>query len=179
MRTRALALAAAVVAAAVGCRRDMQDQPKYRPLRPSGFFDDGRSARPLVDGTVARGGLADGPGRPGAPTRALLLRGRERYDIYCSPCHDRAGTGRGIVVERGFRHPPSLHETRLRAAPDAHLLDVITTGFGVMPSYAVQVAPGDRQAIVAYVRALQLSQGATLADVPPAERARLEAESPR
>jgi mono/diheme cytochrome c family protein len=174
--------------AAPACRQDMHDQPKYLPLAPSPFFADGRASRPQVEGTVARGQpiAADTPlytGKSGgAPvarsplpvTETLLRRGRERYDIYCAACHDRAGTGGGMIVERGFRRPESFHVERLRAAPDGHFFDVMTNGFGVMPSYAGQVAVGDRWAIVAYVRALQLSQGAALADVPPAERATLE-----
>jgi mono/diheme cytochrome c family protein len=165
----------------------MHDQPKYEPLEPSAFFDDGRASRPLVEGTVARGRLAsDAPletGRdrgglvrtnPLPVTEALLHRGRERYDVYCSVCHDRVGTGGGMIVRRGFRRPPSLHLDRLRAAEDGYLFDVVTQGFGVMPSYAQPIAAADRWAIVAYVRALQLSQRATLADVPPAERPHLE-----
>ena len=173
--------------AVAGCRRDMQDQPKYRALRPSTFFTDGRSERPAIAGTVAREQLvpdrvvATGQ-RDGEPvaqiplplTAALVARGRERYDIYCSPCHDRAGTGGGMIVQRGYRRPPSFHIDRLRQAPAGYFFDVMTRGFGVMPSYAVQVPVADRWAIVAYVRALQLSQNAPLGDVPPAERAALE-----
>jgi cytochrome c553 len=181
-------LAALVLAATAGCRQDMHDQPKYKPERASAFFADGRASRPLVDGTVAWGQLAeeqaDRAGKvkgayvrelPVPLTRALLLRGRERFDIFCSPCHDRAGTGDGMIVQRGYRRPPSLHAERLRQQPDGYFFDVITNGFGVMPSYAAQIPASDRWAIIAYVRALQLSQGATLADVPAAERRRLEA----
>jgi len=163
----------ALAALAGACRQDMHDQPKYRPLRPSTFFRDGRASRPLVPNTVARGQ----PGEVSAPppvTVALLRRGQERFDIYCSPCHDRVGTGKGMIVQRGFKPPPSLHIDRLRQVPDAHLFDVITDGFGAMPSYAAQVPADDRWAITRYVRALQLSQNARLADVPPAERSRLE-----
>jgi mono/diheme cytochrome c family protein len=183
--SRALALLLIVLAAA--CRQDMHDQPKIKPLRPSAFFPDGRSARPLVAGTVARGHLdadvATTTGKrgdawlqdPPAPmTTALLARGRERFDIYCAVCHDRAGTGAGMIVLRGFRRPPSFHIERLRQAPAGYLFDVATNGFGVMPGYAAQVPVADRWAIVAYVRALQRSQWATLADVPAAERPALE-----
>jgi hypothetical protein len=167
----------------------MYDQPKAGALEPSRFFRDGRSARPLVAGTVARGhldadvpfhtGKADGGWVRDVPlpvTRPLLARGRARYDIFCSPCHDRVGTGGGMIVERGYRRPPSFHIDRLREAPDGYFFDVVTKGFGVMPSYAVQVPAADRWAIVAYVRALQLSQSASLADVPAGERRRLEAQ---
>jgi mono/diheme cytochrome c family protein len=171
------------------CRQDMHDQPKYLPLQPSAFFDDGRASRPLVQGTVARGQLDDtSPSHTGkaggtylrrlprAVTRPLLERGRERYDIFCSPCHDRTGYGGGMIVLRGFRRPPSFHQDRLREAADGYLFEVVSQGFGVMPSYASQVPVDDRWAIVAYVRALQLSQHAQLDDVPDEERARLEAE---
>jgi mono/diheme cytochrome c family protein len=110
-------------------------------------------------------------------TVALLERGRERFNIYCAPCHGRAGVGDGMVVQRGMPRPPSLHDERLRAAPDQHVFDVITRGYGVMYSYAMRVQPPDRWAIVAYIRALQLSQHATLADVPTADRDRLAAGS--
>ena len=172
---------------AAGCRQDMHDQPKYLPFRRSAYFSDGREMRPLVDGTVARGetdatsGFSSGLGPDGplarspvAITPALLERGRERYDIFCAPCHDRTGAGGGMIVLRGFKRPPSFHEDRLRQAPDGHLVDVMVKGFGAMPAYAGQVPAPDRWAIAAYIRALQLSQHATLADVPGAERATLE-----
>jgi mono/diheme cytochrome c family protein len=165
-----LALAALVA----GCRQDMHDQPKYRPLRPSTFFRDARGSRPLVPGTVARGQIAEGAGPPPV-TPPVLRRGQERFDIYCAPCHDRVGTGNGMIVQRGFKRPPSLHVDRLRQTRDAYLFEVITEGFGVMPSYAAQVPAEDRWAITAYIRALQLSQNARLDDVPPAERSGLEA----
>lgn len=181
---------ALILAGAVGCRQDMHDQPKYIPLRPSSFFDDGRSARPIPAGTVARGHLeadtafytgkdANGnyvDGFPFAVTKEVLLRGQERYNIFCTPCHDRTGTGNGIVVRRGFRHPPSYHIDRLRQAPNGYIFDVITNGFGAMQDYSAQVAPADRWAIIAYERALQLSENATLADVPAAQRAQLGAQ---
>jgi mono/diheme cytochrome c family protein len=168
----------------------MHDQPKYEAQGTSRFFADGRAARPLVEGTVAQGQLADEPGLntgkvgtgyvrglPMPVTTDLLRRGRERYDIYCSVCHDRVGRGRGLIVQRGFRTPPSLHEPRLREQSDGYLFEVISKGFGVMPDYAQQIRVADRWAIVAYVRALQLSQNATLADVPDGERARLSREA--
>jgi hypothetical protein len=167
-----------------GCRQDMQDQPKYIPLRPSTFFADSRSERPLVEGTVARGhleadtafytGMSDGKpvdAFPFAITRDVLDRGQQRYNIYCSPCHDRLGTGLGMVVRRGYRRPPSFHIERLRKASVGYLFGVITEGFGAMSDYAAQIEPHDRWAIVAYQRVLQLSQNASVNDVPPAARA--------
>jgi mono/diheme cytochrome c family protein len=173
----------------VGCRQDMHDQPKYKPLAASAFFPDGQSARPLVADTVARGHLDEdlefysgktASGKlldvfPMAVTADVLKRGRERFDIYCSPCHDHTGTGRGMVVRRGFKPPPSFHLERLVQAPPGHFFDVMTSGFGAMPDYRSQVAPADRWAIVAYIRALQRSQQATLADAPPQEAAKLGA----
>ena len=162
-----------------GCRQDMHNQPKYRGLRASTFFADGSSARPLVEGTVARGTLQEDEAfftgkidkatvkdLPFAVDEALLNRGQERFNIYCTPCHGKTGTGNGMAVQRGFRQPPSFHIDRLRQADAGYFFDVITNGFGVMPDYRVQVAPRDRWAIVAYVRALQLSQHAAAADVP-------------
>jgi hypothetical protein len=170
-----------------GCRQDMQDQPKYIPLRPSDFFGDARSARPLIAGTVARGHLNDddlfytGKGPDGKfsdefpfpVTKEVVLRGQQRFTIYCTPCHDRNGTGDGMVVRRGFRHPPSYHIDRLRQVPNGYIFDVITNGFGAMPTYASQIAPADRWAIVSYVRALQMSQMGTPDDVPPDQRNQL------
>jgi mono/diheme cytochrome c family protein len=169
------------------CRQDMHDQPKYLPLRESAFYTDERSARPLVDGTVARGQLrdnellftgkangADATVFPAPVTEKVMLRGQERFDVFCSPCHGRTGQGDGMVVLRGYRRPPSLHEERLRNAPVGHYFDVITNGFGAMPDYASQVKPQDRWAIIAYIRALQLSGHATLADVPAADRDKIQ-----
>jgi mono/diheme cytochrome c family protein len=170
-----------------GCRQDMQDQPKYIPLRPSSFFADGRSERSLIAGTVARGHLDDdnlfytGKGPDGkfaddfpfAVTKDVVLRGQQRFTIYCTPCHDRNGNGLGMVVRRGFRHPPSYHIDRLRQVPNGYIFDVITNGFGAMPTYAAQIAPADRWAIVSYIRALQMSETATINDVPAAARAQL------
>jgi mono/diheme cytochrome c family protein len=178
-----------VTLAAAGCRQDMHDQPKYVPLRQSDFFGDERSARPFVPGTVARGQLNDdpllytgkvnGPGSadadvfPFAITGDRLARGQERFNIYCSPCHGRTGQGDGMVVRRGYRRPPSYHQDRLRSAPVGHFFDVITNGFGAMPDYAAQISVEDRWDIVAYVRALQLSEHATINDVPAGEREKL------
>jgi mono/diheme cytochrome c family protein len=164
----------------------MHVQPRYDPLASSTFFDDGRSARPAIPGTVARGqlrlddhlytGKVNGAlvdTFPFPVTRPVLERGRERYNIYCSPCHDYLGTGHGMIVQRGFQPPPSYHNDRLRQAPVGHYFDVITNGFGAMRSYADRVPPEDRWAIIAYIRALQLSQHAPLEDVPEKERAQL------
>lgn len=174
----------------LGCRRDMFHQPFSKPLEPSDFFQDNHMAsRPLVPHTVARGHLdADESfytGKIGTNlvetfpfpiTADVLERGRERFDIYCSPCHGRTGEGNGIIVQRGFPPPPSYHIDRLRQAPAGHFFDVITQGYGIMYSYAARVEPADRWAIAAYIRALQKSQDAKLAEVPPQERAKLEAQ---
>jgi mono/diheme cytochrome c family protein len=175
-----------LVLAASGCRQDMHNQPKAIPLRESKFFRDTSSARPLVEGTVARGTLQDDAafftGKNGATeldalpfplTADVLDRGEQRFNIYCSPCHDTAGTGRGMIVRRGYRQPPSYHIDRLRQAPLGHFYDVMTNGFGAMPDYRAQIAPRDRWAIAAYVRALQISQHASAADIPQEERQKL------
>jgi mono/diheme cytochrome c family protein len=224
-----LALAVVVLGLA-GCRQQMAHQPAYRPLEPSSFFADDRSARPLVDGTVARGQLRLGPfytGRkpageidalkaatlvanPNLPTTAafanvdedfaayltvfpfapeqfgdMARRGQERYNIYCSPCHDRVGTGHGMIVRRGYVKPPSFHtdrsrgfhlrkkEVNLRDAPVGYYFEVVTNGFGAMPSYRKQVPPEDRWAIITYIRALQLSQDIRPAELPAAIREKL------
>jgi mono/diheme cytochrome c family protein len=173
-------VAITLVSLAVGCRQDMQDQPKYKPLAPSRFFSDGKSARQLVDGTVPyspeatptppMADLSKATTLPFPLTPQVMNRGQERFNIYCSPCHGALGYGDGMVVRRGFRAPPSYHIDRLRQAPVGHFYDVMTAGFGAMPSYADKVAPRDRWAITAYIRALQLSQHATIGDAPPAER---------
>src|SRR5256886_11332350 len=164
----------------VACRIDMHVQPRQNPLSRSDFFADQRSARPPVEGTVARGQLREdtylytgkvgnSPGdyMPVAVTKQVLERGRERYNIYCAPCHSRLGDGNGFVPARGFpRKPPSFHIQRLQKAPLGYFYDVMTNGFGIMPDYASQVTPQDRWNIVAYIRALQLSQDAANADVP-------------
>ena len=185
MKARAALLLAGVLSGA--CRQDMHDAPRYEPYEKSEFFADGRSARPLVAGTVARGHLREDAalytGRAGAAfvdaiplsvDEKMMRRGRERFGIYCIPCHGRSGRGDGIVVRRGYRRPASFHEDRLRAQPDGYFFDVMTNGFGAMPDYAAQVNTRDRWAIVAYIRALQLSQNATLAEVPPERRPELE-----
>jgi hypothetical protein len=189
-RSAALPLVA-LAALMAGCRADMQDTPKAKTFRASRFYDDRMTARPLVAGTVPATGLANDEllyngtidGRlstvfPFPITRAVLARGQERFDIFCSPCHGRLGDGNGMIVRRGFRRPPSYHIDRLRKAPVGHFYDVITHGFGSMYDYAERVPPRDRWAIIAYIRALQFSQDATLADVPPRERARLSGERP-
>jgi mono/diheme cytochrome c family protein len=166
-----------------GCRQDMHDQPRYKPLAESDFFADLRSARPPVEGAVARGqqhedtyfytgkiGNSPGDYMPFAVTEQVLARGRERFDIYCSPCHSRLGDGNGMIVQRGFRTPPSYHTERLRKAPLGYFFDVMTNGFGAMPEYASQIPPADRWAIVSYIRALQLSQAATMSDVPAGQK---------
>jgi mono/diheme cytochrome c family protein len=164
----------------------MHDQPKYIPLRESAFVSDARSARALVVGTVARGqlhedahlytGKVNGTGAAMFPFRIdslVMARGQERFDIYCSPCHGRTGFGDGMIVRRGYRRPPSYHDDRLRKAPVGHFFDVISNGFGAMPDYAAQINVKDRWAIVAYVRALQLSEHATVADVPADQRVQM------
>jgi hypothetical protein len=191
MRTRRLHYFAFSVLFAlllVSCRQDMHDQAKYEPLEQSDFFGDQRSSRAPVEGTVARGQLREDEhfytGKtnnqpvhtfPMELNEQLLKRGQERYNIYCSPCHDQTGQGLGMVVQRGFKRPPSFHIQRLVNMPVGHYYDVITNGFGVMASYAEQVPPEDRWAITAYIRALQVSQNATIADVPEQERTKLEA----
>src|ERR1700692_4866379 len=173
----------ALIAFTAGCRLDMHLQPYYRPLAKSDFFNDDRSARLPVEGTVARGDLRDdaylytgkvgnalGDYMPFPVTKEVLERGRERFNITCTPCHGRVGDGNGFIPTRGFRQPPSLHIDRLRKAPIAYFFDVDTNGFGVMPDYAAQVAVRDRWCIAAYIRALQLSQNATSGDVPAGQK---------
>jgi mono/diheme cytochrome c family protein len=220
----------------VACRQDMHDQPKYKPLRESPLFRDERSARPLVEGVVARGFLREdseyytgkvGQGQAGGATgqqsgaasaqpmgatgtatdtqrtaagssqpspagtgefagyttmfpfpidRAALDRGEERFNIYCSVCHGRLGDGQGMIVKRGYKQPPTYHQDRLRQVPAGYIFDVISNGFGAMPDYAAQISVDDRWKIVAYVRALQLSQQGTTADVPPGQKIGIPAE---
>ena len=168
-----------------GCRQDMHNQPKYRALRASAFFADGSSARPLIEGTVARGTLQEDvaffTGKNGnTPVGELpfpvddqvLSRGQDRYNVFCTPCHDATGSGRGMVVQRGYRQPPSLHDPRLRMAEPGYFFDVMTNGFGAMPDYRAQLPARDRWAVVAYIRALQLSQQTTAADVPGGDPAK-------
>ena len=191
-RTVVIAWCLASGLAAAGCRQDMHDQPKYKAQAKSDFFIDNRAGRPLVEGSVARGflradtllytGKVDGKLAemfPFAVTTEVMARGQERYNIFCSPCHSRTGEGDGLVVRRGYRRPPSFHDERVRTIAAGHFFDVITRGFGAMPDYATQIPVEDRWAIVAYVRAIQRSHQSTLANVPVAERARLEAGGSR
>jgi len=169
-----------------GCRQRMAVQPRYDPLEPSNFFADGMSARPRLPGTVARGevavdsfmatGKVNGQIADGFPfpvNDAVMNRGQERFNIYCSECHGRLGDGNGMIPSRGYRHPPSFHTDALRNAPTGHFFDVMTNGFGAMPPYAVQVPVKDRWAIVAYIRALQLSENGTMSDLTPEQRTKL------
>jgi mono/diheme cytochrome c family protein len=180
LRQICFAVTLASMAMLAGCRLDMHVQPKQNPFSRSDFFADQRSERPPVEGTVARGqlhedayfytgktGASPGDYMPFPVTKEVLARGRERYNIYCSPCHSMVGDGNGFIPSRGFaRTPPSYHIPRLQKAPLGYFYDVITNGFGIMPDYASQIPPQDRWNIVAYIRALQLSQNATKADVP-------------
>jgi mono/diheme cytochrome c family protein len=184
MRTRVLFVTLLLLPA---CRQDMHDQPKAKALRGSVFFADGRSARPAIEGTVARGmlhedahlyfGKVDGKLAETFPfpiTRAVLERGHQRFDVFCSPCHGRLGNGQGMVVSRGFKQPTSFHDDRLVSSPPGYYFDVMTNGFGAMQDYSAQVDVSDRWAIAAYIRALQLSQNARLSDVPRADREGLD-----
>ena len=183
---RAVIVAAACVALA-GCRQDMHDAPSYDPLQATDFFANGAASRPLVPNTVARGQLrADEhlyTGKingqvanefPMPVTRQVLDRGQERFNVYCSPCHGRTGEGNGMIVQRGFRQPPSYHDERLRNAPVGYFFDVMTNGFGAMQDYSAQVTVPDRWAIAAYIRVLQLSRAATVNDVPADRRGDLD-----
>lgn len=184
---KSLPLVFAALALAGCARLDMQDQPKYKPQRPSEFFADGRDNRPELEGTVARGSMnqdavfytgkdeagTDTVAFPVAVDKAFIQRGQQRYDIYCSPCHGRIGNGLGMIVRRGFKQPPSYHIDRLREAPVGHYYDVITNGYGAMLNYASQVQPRDRWAIIAYIRALQYSQNANINDLPAEARAKV------
>jgi cytochrome c553 len=169
---------------------NMHEQNKVKPYRASVFFADGASARPLPAHTVARGDLREDEATysgmqgsqpvntlPFALTRDVLLRGQERFDIFCSPCHDRQGTGHGMIVQRGYKQPPAYTEDRLRNAPLGYFFSVMTLGYGVMPNYSAQVSVADRWAIAAYIRVLQYSQaGARLTDLPPAVRDAVESD---
>ena len=173
-----------IVMTTSACRLDMHVQPRFNPLARNDFFADQRSARPLVEGTVARGDLRadayfytgkidNNPGDyfPFPVDETVLARGRERFNVFCAPCHSRLGDGNGFIPSRGFpRKPPSYHIERLRKAPVGYFFDVMANGFGLMPDYAPQIPPKDRWAIVAYIRALQLSQNAKLADVPKGQK---------
>ena len=182
-----LVLLGLILLTTTGCYQVMAAEGKLEPLQEDDFFDDSRSARPIIPGTVAQGqfqedelfstGMVDGEPAdlfPMEVTAEVMARGQERYNIFCSPCHGRLGNGQGMIVQRGFKEPPSFHIDRLREAPAGYYFDVMTNGFGVMVSYASRVPPEDRWAIAAYIRALQLSQNATLDDVPAADRDQLE-----
>ncbi len=182
-RSGILALMFLAIMSTAACRLDMHVQPRYNPLAKSDFFSDQRAARPLVEGTVARGderadtyfytgkiGSAPGEYMPFPVTKDVMDRGRERFNIYCSPCHSTLGDGNGFVPTRGFsKKPPSYHIERLMKAPIGYFFDVMTNGYGIMQDYSAQVSPRDRWCIAAYIRALQLSQNATTADVPPGQ----------
>lgn len=190
MRTSTpLAVASLALLALTGCRQDMHDQAKYEPYEASDFFADGEASRKLVPGTVPRGWLRDdghlyrGVGDDGGfattlpmpLSRELLERGRERYEIFCSPCHGRTGDGVGMIVQRGFKRPSSFHEARLRDMPYGYFFDVMTNGFGEMSSYSAQVPVEDRWAIAAYLRVLQSSRNMPVTELPEGDRRRLEA----
>jgi mono/diheme cytochrome c family protein len=179
VRGAALLLTAASVFLLASCREDMQNQPKFIPLRENQFYADGRSARPTVEGTIARGQLQDDPllytGKvngqeadqfPFPITEKDLARGRERFNIFCSPCHSQLGDGNGMIVQRGFKKPPSYFDPRLVKAPAGHFFNVMTNGWGAMGDYSAQVPVADRWRIAAYIRALQLSQTAKSGDAP-------------
>ena len=182
----------ALIFVTAGCRIDMHVQPYYRPLTKSDFFADGRSSRLPVDGTVARGDLRDdtyfytgkvngnlGDTMPYPLTKEVLERGRDRFNVYCTPCHGRVGDGNGFIPSRGLRHPPSYHIDRLRKVPLAYFFDVMTNGFGVMQDYSAQIPPRDRWAIAAYVRALQMSQNVNSAELPAGQKVPSEAPNYR
>ena len=187
MRSRSSSLALLLLGACgiAGCdntlRQDMANQPRVNPLAPSTFFDDGRSERPILENTVARGSIEndslyepkDSNAFPLPLTMELLQRGQERYEIFCTPCHGLQGDGQGMVAMRGMKHPPSYHQDRLRAEPNGYYFDVVTNGFGAMYGYASQIPPRDRWAIIAYVRALQLSRNAPVGELPTALREKL------
>lgn len=200
-------LMVASLALATGCRQKMYDTPRYDPYEPSGFYEDSLSMRPIEEGTVSRTGgwydldtnpyysedgsfltARDAPvdygehlvdALPFAATEQVLRRGRQQFDIYCSPCHGRTGYGYGMIVQRGLRMPVSFHSERLREAPLGHFYNVITNGYGAMYSYKARVSPEDRWAIVAYIQALQLSQHAELSDIPADRRQEMEMLVPR
>ncbi|HKV09452.1 MAG TPA: cytochrome c [Thermoanaerobaculia bacterium] len=180
-RTRLLLVLSACLLASAGCRQNMHNQNKVNTLGASPFFEDGQGARPIPANTVARGDLREGSAYTGLDasqrpvsqvpfpvTREVLLRGQERYNVFCSPCHDRTGSGNGMIVRRGYKQPTSFHDPRLRGSQVGYFFNVMTEGFGVMPSYAPQVPVADRWAIAAYIRALQYSQNARMSDLAQA-----------
>jgi mono/diheme cytochrome c family protein len=175
--------------ALTACRQDMHDQPRYKPLAESEFFTDHRAARPMVEGTVARGHLRIDEARytgkiggedidqfPIPIAKADIERGQTRFNIYCTPCHGRVGDGNGMVVLRGFRQAATFYSDKLERAPVGHYFDAITNGFGAMPSYASRILPDDRWRVIAYIRALQLSESASINDVPSDQRQKLIVE---
>jgi Cytochrome C oxidase, cbb3-type, subunit III len=180
---RTAGIAAFLLASGCQIRQDMADQPKYKPLDPSSFFEDGRSERPLIANTVAHGSIdedalfipKDSNAFPLELTPELMQRGKERYGIFCTPCHGLQGDGNGMVAMRGMKHPPTYHQERLRKIPNGYIFDVITNGFGQMLGYSAQIPPKDRWAIIAYVRALQLSRNAPVSELPPDLREKLNA----
>jgi len=189
-RTAMLLVAVAGLTLLSSCREDMQNQPKFIPLRENSFYPDGRSARPTVEGTIARGQLQDDPllytgkvdGKevdqlPFAMTEKDLARGRERFNIYCSPCHSQVGDGNGMVAQRGFKNPPSYYEPRLMTAPVGHFFNVMTNGWGAMGDYSAQVPVADRWRIAASIRALQLSRSAKGGDVAPGQKVAMQEPS--
>jgi mono/diheme cytochrome c family protein len=190
-RTFRVGAACLLLVAAAGCRQNMHNQHKVKTLGQSTFFADGQGARPIPAHTVARGDLREGVvftglGADNKPVatmpaeikvdRELLLRGQERFNIYCSPCHGRLGNGQGMIPQRGYKQPTSYHIERLRTAPVGYFFNVMTEGYGVMPTYAPQIPVHDRWAIAAYIRVLQYSQNARLADLPPADQQRVQAD---
>jgi len=164
-------------------RQDMANQPRQNPLSPSEFFADGRSERPALENTVVRGSVQDDSlivpkdsnAFPLPVTAELLERGQQRYGIFCTPCHGIQGDGMGMVAMRGMKHPPSYHQERLRNVPNGYLYDVVANGFGAMYGYSAQIPPRDRWAIVAYLRALQLSRNAPVGQLPVELREKLMA----
>lgn len=184
----ALAAGLLVLASLAGCRQNMHNQAKAKTYRESDFFADGVASRPLPAHTLARGelredavfytGLSEAGDLAEVPpmpvTREFLLRGRERYDVFCAPCHGRLGDGHGMIVQRGFKQPVSFQDERLRNSPLGYFVNNMTEGFGQMPSYAAQIPPADRWAIASYVRVLQYAGNAQVADLSPEERSRLD-----
>jgi len=186
-KTRFALIALALMTLAA-CRQKMANQPRYDPLESSDFFADGMASRPRIEGTVARGEISnnpfldtgkingqDGDGFPIPVTRELVDRGQSRFNIYCSQCHGRIGDGNGMIPSRGYRRPPTYHSDKLRTAPTGHFFDVMTNGFGAMPPYRTMITAQDRWAIVAYIRALQLSQNSNAAELTAEQRAQLDA----
>lgn len=186
-RLQVVGLALVVAATASACRQDMHDAAKYEPLEKSAFFKDHRASRPLLEGTIARGKLKEDTllftGRdasglsetfPFPVTEGVLARGQERFNIYCSPCHSKVGDGNGMIAQRGFKRPPTFHDDRVRSMAAGYFVNVMTNGFATMPSYALQVAPEDRWAIAAYIKALQLSQHVAAAELSAEDRVKVE-----